>query len=666
MALKFSVFFLATIFCLSAFAADKAAQLLREKAYRDLAQNLKEQAANEFQQYLKQNPDDTAVALDYANLLSQLNRPADAAKVLEDLHQKHPQNETAYFKLGNLYVSLNRWAGAEKVFQDLSHSSNADLAAAANEALRNVQSQLAHQSRQQAEQHVFELAAQFKYVELLDAVAVLEKQGPLPFAIEMQRLYAMEMLGRYAPALARADALTKDHPKATDLALLRADLLVQLGRRPEAQEIWKTIQRENAGTQAALIASERQKGMGRPEENLVFELARQQKYQDALEAINKLERQDGKLSWAMEMQRLYVWQSLGQKDQALERANTLAQTHPASNDLAFFRADILMSRHEWEEASQILKDVKARNPNSEVTGQAQNRLDSIPPIANLDKWYWGEAYLSGEYSGRFGTLIGSGLARHGYFIPHARWLQPYIETRFTVDTRSTAGRERTIIADNFLGFSAGVRAQPFPSEYFFFYISTGINKDLLDLRHHGDWAWDSQGGVYGFKSWGPGTMLLSTAPGEAIPATGNLPATIGMPDIGAEKEAGSKNWFFWRGDWFVDAGADFSYYQRYSSWIGYGQAHEGFRLFQITPHAAIDAYAVENLSWDVRGNYFDNLAEVGPGVRLLWVPRRHIEVVLRGEYLNGYYLGRDDLHNRGGASEHYDEFRAALTLGLRW
>jgi hypothetical protein len=372
----------------------------------------------------------------------------------------------------------------------------------------------------------------------------------------------------------------------------------------------------------------------------------------------------------MEMQRLYVWQDLGQKDRAIERANALAKAHPGSNDLALLRADILTGMHEWEQASEILKDVKKRNPDTVIAGQAQDRLDAIPPIANLDKWYWGEAYFSGEYLGRFGTVVGSGFARHGYFIPHARWLQPYGEMRFSVDTRSTVGRERTIYADNSLGFYGGVRAQLLPTEYLFVYISTGVNKDLLDVRHGGDWAWDSQGGIYGFKSWGPGTILLSSAPGDVIQATGNLPATTSISASGGEKARAEgrsfRNWFFWRGDWFVDTGADFSYYQRYSSWIGYGQAHEGFRLFQITPHAAIDGYAVENLSWDVRGNYFDNLVEVGPGVRLLWVPRRHMEVVLRGEYLNGFYLGRNDLNNRGGASEHYDEFRTALTLGLRW
>jgi hypothetical protein len=293
-------------------------------------------------------------------------------------------------------------------------------------------------------------------------------------------------------------------------------------------------------------------------------------------------------------------------------------------------------------------------------------LQAIPPIANLDKWYWGEAYLSGDYLGRFGTVVGSGFIRHGYYVPKARWLQPYAEMRFTADTRSGVGAQRSIIADNFIGLSLGLRAQPFPTEYFFFYAQGGLNKDLLDRRHGGDWAEDYQVGIYGFKSWGPGTVLHTSAPGQEIPTTGNIPPV----DVSGAEAAGtirsSTTNLFWRGDWFTDAGADFSYYNRFSSWIGYGQAHEGLRLFQVGPRSAVDAYAVENVSWDVRGNYFDNLFEIGPGARWLWVPHRGWEVILRTEWLQGFYFGRDDLNTRHGRPGQYDGVRVALSVGVRW
>ena len=97
-----------------------------------------------------------------------------------------------------------------------------------------------------------------------------------------------------------------------------------------------------------------------------------------------------------------------------------------------------------------------------------------------------------------------------------------------------------------------------------------------------------------------------------------------------------------------------------------GQAHEGFRLFQFGPNAGFDAYAVENLSWDVRGNYFDNLIELGPGARWLWRPHRGWEVVLRTEWLNGFYFGRGRDAFAVAPRSHYDEIRAALSVGARW
>jgi hypothetical protein len=128
----------------------------------------------------------------------------------------------------------------------------------------------------------------------------------------------------------------------------------------------------------------------------------------------------------------------------------------------------------------------------------------------------------------------------------------------------------------------------------------------------------------------------------------------------------STNDFFWRGDWFVEAGADFSYYHRYTSWIGYGQAREGFRVFQIGPKFSFDAYLVENLTWDVRGNFYDNSFDFGPGARAIWRPRPNWQVVLRAEWLNGCYFGRDELDNRGNTSSHYDGVVVGLAVGARW
>src|SRR6185436_9996453 len=105
-----------------------------------------------------------------------------------------------------------------------------------------------------AEQNVFELAEKFQHQEVVAAVNQLETEGPLSFGMEMQRLYSLHALREYAPALERAERLVVTYPGATDLALLRAELLAQLGRRAEAAAIWRRIERENTGTAAATEA----------------------------------------------------------------------------------------------------------------------------------------------------------------------------------------------------------------------------------------------------------------------------------------------------------------------------------------------------------------------------------------------------------------------------
>jgi tetratricopeptide (TPR) repeat protein len=888
----------------AAVGADGGVEATKIEAYQLYEQKQYEAAAARFKRYVEQNPDDFVAAFDYAAVLSQLKQHEEAARVLESVRQKNPGYETAHFRLGVEYVNLKRYAEAEQVFTGLEQSSNRELAEAAAEAHGRLREDTARAKRFEAERNVFDLAVQFKHEEVVAAANDLEKLRPLAFPVAMQRLYALQSLGQFALALDLADRLALEHPAATDLALLRAALLAQFGRRVEAVSIWRQIERDNAATAAAAEAARRLASVATLEaEERVFELARQERHREVVEAANELE-QKGALSLTVERQRLYAWQALGQKDRALKRANELAANHPKDAELALLRADLLEQHDQWAEAAALLRQVARENPGTtaafeaekrlgaqsarreknkareyifeqarqrndravlsaidelekaeeldwtlqlqrlyaleglgeysaalakadalaathpratdlallrsellsrndqrdsaiqllqelrrqypdtpvaaeatrrltevstpsathraeqhvfelaarqqhrdvivavdelerqgelpwmmqlqrlyalqalgetarglELTGrlaltrpeaadlalmradlliraerwqdaaevlqdlkrthgdepvarEADRRLKVLPAVDDLDRWYWGEAYLSGDYLGRFGTLIGSGFVRHGTFIPGARWLQPFQEFRFSVDTRSKIGGQRSVIADNFVAASVGLRAQPFETEYLYFYVSGGLNKDLLDRRDNGDWAADFQVGVYGFKSWGPGTVLHTFAPEEMIPTTGNVPALSANAVPGEEPRASNR--FLWRLAWFADAASDFSYYKRYANWIGYGQGHEGFRVFQVGPHLGFDMYAVQNISWDTRGNYFDNLVELGPGLRWLWAPRPGLEVVLRGEWLKGYYLGRDDGGRRAGAEGQYDDFRVGLSLGVRW
>lgn len=633
-------------------AKARAYELYEAKRFAD--------AAAQFQSYLQLNADDIKALFDYASLLVQLNRHEDAARQFELLHQKAPQHEAAYFKLGVEYVALKRIADAERVFSELQRSTNQDMAAAGTDALRQLKDEAARQERMKSEMQVYDLARAAKHAEVVAAVTEMEKKGEVSFQMQIQRLHSLSALREYALALDRADTLAQSHPAATDLMLVRADLLAQLDRSPEAEAIWQRLIQENPGTPVALEASRRLEQKPLPAaEDRVFALARAGRHGQAVEAIDDMEK-SGALSWPMELQRVYSLQASGQNERARAQAERLAASRPDSTDLALVRADQLIGMHQRLKAAEILKKLQEDHPGTPVAKAAEDRLHALPPIANLDKGYWGEAYASGDYLGRYGTVVGSGFVRHGWFIPEARRLQPYVEHRFGVDTHSDVSGRQSIIADNHVGFYGGLRAQLFESEYLFVYGQGGVDKDLLERREDGDWALDYQAGIYGFKSWGPGTTFRL---GE-----GNRALSGGVTNAAAAKEAGSPCGcdFLWRGDWFVDTGADFSYYHRYSSAIGYGQAHEGFRVFQIGPRLAFDAYIVENITWDVRGNYFDNYVDFGPGARFIWTPGPTWQVVLRADWLKGYYFGRDQRDNRGDASSQYDGVQVGLSVGARW
>jgi hypothetical protein len=374
-------------------------------------------------------------------------------------------------------------------------------------------------------------------------------------------------------------------------------------------------------------------------------------YREAIAAIDDMEKKRGSIDWSFEMQRVYALEAIGDFDRAAKETEKMAAQKPDSVELAMMRADLLFKEHRWQEASAILKDVRAKNPNTPIAEEADRRLAEVPAVENLDKWYWGESYNSGDYHNRFDDEVGYGYVRAGTFIPEARWLQPYMAFNYVVDTRSgTAGGLSTIINDNSVGLYGGVRAQLFPTEYLFLYAQVGANQDLLGDhghgRNHGNWRTDWQVGVYGYKAWGPGVNWTQNV------------ATNGF--------AGGSLSPIWRGDWWADVDGDFSYYDRFASWLGYGQVREGLRLFQFGDDVALDTYIMENVAWDAKGNYTDNLFEVGPGVRLIYVPWRDWQVVLRTEWAQGWYMNRNDTNQRGNTDSKYGDLRVGVSVGVKW
>src|SRR5688500_8167693 len=119
----------------------------RAKAYELFEQRQYEASAEQFRKYLAEAPEDSTVMIDYAGLLAQIGRPAEAARILEAVHAKQPQNESAYFKLGVVYLTIKRSDDAEKVFAALEKSTNRDMATAARDALARLRDERSRETR---------------------------------------------------------------------------------------------------------------------------------------------------------------------------------------------------------------------------------------------------------------------------------------------------------------------------------------------------------------------------------------------------------------------------------------------------------------------------------------------------------------------------------------
>src|SRR5439155_7398946 len=130
----------------------------KARAYELYAQKDFTNSIAGFRAYLQQRPDDVQAAVDLAGVLSDTRQHAEAAKVLEGIHQRHPANESAYFKLAVELVYQGRSEEAAKIFNELQQSSNRALAEAAADALRTLSKTIAHEQRLRAEQQVFALA----------------------------------------------------------------------------------------------------------------------------------------------------------------------------------------------------------------------------------------------------------------------------------------------------------------------------------------------------------------------------------------------------------------------------------------------------------------------------------------------------------------------------
>lgn len=490
--------------------------------------------------------------------------------------------------------------------------------------------------------------------------------------------------GRHAEAVEYWESARSQEPGSEELAMGLAAALVFSDRQNEARPLleglrksWNPETVRIAETSLRALESAREKEQAaksveanaRAERDLqrqkqalldrrqaVYRLIDRGRDEEAVRAIDALEVQ-GEATPDLMLEKSHAFERLGDPLAAIVVLRDLA--HPENPDTRPRRqlAHLLTKLGRPGEAYEMWESLRGGPDDLE----AHRAMRSLPPSARNDQWSWGELDLYGTFLSRYDIGISTGKMRQGTFVPGLRWIEPFVQADFSLD--STAGADSggipTIYNENLAGFHAGARVRPWAESAFVLYVLGGVQKDLRGtIQRQGNWFPEVIAGFNTFHSWGPGRNLAPPVFESASPA--------GTGPDGRTANGEHPVFLQWRGDWFVEAGADGAYYSRLSNAIGYGQLRQGLRIANWGRVAAMDGYAVENLTMDTRGNYYDNSAEIGPGARFVISPSPATTVTVSTDYVLGTYLGRNAGDTRGDTASNYADFRFTVALSLRW
>ena len=280
--------------------------------------------------------------------------------------------------------------------------------------------------------------------------------------------------------------------------------------------------------------------------------------------------------------------------------------------------------------------------------EIRREIKALPAEANLDRWAWGELQLDTLYMTRFSDAIAYGQVREGTFVPGARWIQPFVQLDFTLDTKSEVGGGISqVYANNLAGGHAGVRIRLIPNQEIWLYGLLGAEKDLrATTRFHGAWFIDWRTGIRGYKGLGPGLNFLK----ESSFFSPLAPRWDIRPRLA----------------WFVEGGGDAAYYSLYENFIAYGQMRQGFRVLEAGGWLAFDTYALEQGTVDSLGLYYNNFIEAGAGLRTTARLQRSTSLIARVEYLGGAYAGTNAQNSRGTLPGTYQDLRITVSLWSEW
>jgi len=307
----------------------------------------------------------------------------------------------------------------------------------------------------------------------------------------------------------------------------------------------------------------------------------------------------------------------GHRSEAIRAFEEAYRQNPQDYAAAMQLGYLYQDEGQIEQARGIFR-AATESPDPKVASQAFSALRSVGGAHGL--WF-SSIYFAPFYASRFSDEINSIDAKVG--IRPSRYFQPYIGLRMNRDTRSETGRLPIILADDTAVFALGVQSQPFgPNSAI--YAEAGTAVSLLNHPPAGRAIPDYRVGMDWFRPWGLSLVEASRQMSRKLAPFG-------------------EGYF------------DTAFYSRYGdNIIGLLQGKEGLTL-PLKRLLPVQAFAAANVVKDSRGDFYNNIIEIGPGFR--FAPFRRMPAFqIQAQYLRGYYTirGRRTVNPYG---PNYDDCR---------
>jgi tetratricopeptide (TPR) repeat protein len=257
-----------------------------------------------------------------------------------------------------------------------------------------------------------------------------------------------------------------------------------------------------------------------------------------------------------------------------------------------------------------------KNADPEIVAQVNAGLEAVRRETKL--WF-ASFYAAPFYQSRFSNEINTAAVKIG--LSPSRYFQPYVGLRFSRDVRSQAGTLPQIYSDNSAIISIGVQCT-IANTGIVVYGEAGTAVNLIGQGPRA--VSDYRVGAMWFRPWGK-DLFAADSGGHSISLTGSA---------------------------YADAG----FYSRYDhNFIASVQLREGIHL--PTGRALpMQLLAAVNLVKDSNGNFYNNIVEVGPVLRV--APFRHMpSLTFEAQYLRGFYTRHDPSNPYG---PRYGDFRIFL------